>query len=143
MKIFFSYILYGFYQIDYCFGPRYNELYNIRTGYTLFTLSIIAYISSSVNILSVLGGHYIAQYINSIESWFRINMAISLGIVFFIDFYFLGKDFYIDVFQELDKESNFMRWFLFFTSITFGIVGMVWCIKSGFWARSIMVRFLM
>jgi len=136
MKKIFSYILYGFYQIDYCFGFRFNEFYNIRTGYTLFTLSILAYISSIVNILSVLGGHFIAQYINSIESWLRIDIAISLGIVFFIDFYYLGKDFYIEDFQELDKEPNFMRWLLFFISIAFGIVGMVWCIKSGFWARS-------
>lgn len=143
MKRFLIYIYYGYYQIDYCLAPRDYRFYNITTGSALFTISILSYIASWVNLISLIMGHMVTKYIKSIEYWFSINMVISIGIVFFIEFFWLGKDFYIEGFRKLDKEPQYMKWGLFCASMIFGIFGVFCFIKSSFWVRDEIVKFFM
>ena len=108
----------------------------------LFSLSVVSYIISFINIICFFFAPFIVRLINSIEDWAMMIMALALIISLFFGFYWFRDNIYVEDFRELDKEPQYMKWVLFCASMIFGIIGVFCFIKSGFWVRDEIVKYL-
>ena len=91
--------------------------------------------------VSLLFGSFIIKYIHSIEGWFKINMAFSLGVIILLSLCWIGKGIYVKDFRELDKEPQFVKVILLCASLVFGVIGTILFVKSGFWVRAEMIKY--
>ena len=113
MKKLLNYIFYGFYQIDYMFASPNDYFYHTRTGSLLFSLSIVSYIISLINLLSYFFVQLISKIIDTIEVWAAAIITFGVVIELFFGFYWFRDAIYVEDFRKLDKEPYYTKWVLF------------------------------
>lgn len=143
MKKLLNYIFYGFYQIDNILAQPGENFYHIRTASLLFSISIVSYIISFINLLSLFFFPFFAKCCNSIEDWAMKITTLGLVIALLLNIYWFRDKVYVDDFREFDKEPSFMKWVFFCVSLAFGIVGIIWALLSGFKVRSELAIFFL